>query len=109
MIEPYRWGWAYISHFIHSRFYCYSYVFGELLVLSLYQKHQEEGEAFVPRYLELLAQGGSQPPQKMLEPFGIDLTAPDFWQKGYDFAGSLLRELRELVRRLSRLKKGEWR
>ena len=63
MIEPYRWGWAYISHFVHSRFYCYSYVFGELLVLSLYQKYQEEGEAFVPRYLELLAQGwGAAPP-----------------------------------------------
>ena len=31
MIEPYRWGWSYISHFIHARFYCTSYVFGELL------------------------------------------------------------------------------
>ena len=98
MIEPYRWGWSYISHFIHSRFYCYSYVFGELLVLSLYQKYQEEGEAFVPRYLELLAQGGSQPPRKMLEPFGIDLAGPDFWQKGYDFVGVLLQELRDLVK-----------
>ena len=97
MIEPYRWGWAYISHFIHSRFYCYSYVFGELLVLSLYQKYQEEGKAFVPKYLQLLSHGGSHPPQKMLEPFGIDLSGPDFWQKGYDFAGSLLRELRELL------------
>jgi len=97
MIEPYRWGWAYISHFIHSRFYCYSYVFGELLVLSLYRKYQEEGNAFVPKYLELLAQAGSQPPEKMLEPFGIDLKGPDFWQKGYNFVDSLLQELRELL------------
>jgi len=97
MIESYRWGWSYISHFIHSRFYCYSYVFGELLVLALYQKYLEEGAAFVPRYLELLAKGGSEPPQRILEPLGIDLADPEFWQKGYDFVGSLLAELKELV------------
>jgi len=97
MIEPYRWGWSYISHFIHSRFYCYSYVFGELLVLALYQKYREGGEAFVPRYLELLARGGSRKPVELLAPLGIDLTDPGFWQKGYDFVGGLLQELRELV------------
>ncbi len=97
MIEPYRWGWSYIGHFIHSRFYCYSYVFGELLVLALYQKYLEEGEPFVPRYLELLGKGGSQPPGELLKPFGIDLADPDFWQKGYDFVRGLLEELRVLV------------
>jgi len=97
MIEPYRWGWSYISHFIHARFYCYSYVFGELLVLALYQKYREEGGAFVPRYLELLAQGGSRKPSELLAPLGIDLADPDFWQKGYDFVRGLLQELRELV------------
>ena len=97
MIEPYRWGWSYISHFIHARFYCYSYVFGELLVLALYQKYREEGGTFVPRYLELLAQGGSRKPSELLAPLGIDLADPDFWQKGYDFVRGLLQELRELV------------
>ncbi|HEY7744832.1 MAG TPA: M3 family oligoendopeptidase [Desulfuromonadales bacterium] len=97
MIEPYRWGWSYISHFIHARFYCYSYVFGELLVLALYQKYKEEGSGFVPKYLELLSRGGSRKPADLLAPLGIDLADPDFWQKGYDFVGGLLRELRELV------------
>jgi oligoendopeptidase F len=97
MIEPYRWGWSYISHFIHARFYCYSYVFGELLVLALYQKYLEEGEAFVPRYLELLRAGGSRSPQELLAPLGIDLSDPGFWQKGYDFVRGLLEELRVLV------------
>jgi len=97
MIESYRWGWSYISHFIHSRFYCYSYVFGELLVLALYQKYLEEGASFVPKYLELLSKGGSEQPQQMLAPLGIDLADPEFWQKGYDFVGSLLTELRGLL------------
>lgn len=97
MIAPYRWGWSYISHFIHARFYCFSYVFGELLVLALYQKYLEEGEAFVPKYLELLRAGGSRKPQELLAPLGIDLTDPDFWQKGYDFVGGLLRELKALL------------
>lgn len=97
MIEPYRWGWSYISHFIHSRFYCYSYVFGELLVLALYQQYQEQGEDFVPLYLDLLKAGGSAPPQELLEPFGIDLSDPEFWQKGYDFVRGLLDELKGLT------------
>lgn len=97
MIEPYRWGWTYISHFIHARFYCYSYVFGELLVLALYQKYKEEGRAFVPKYIELLSKGGSQDPRRMLSSLGIDLSDPDFWQKGYDFVRELLGELRSLV------------
>ncbi len=97
MIEPYRWGWSYIGHFIHSRFYCYSYVFGELLVLALYQRYLEEGTSFVPKYLELLSKGGSQAPDVLLKPLGIDLARPDFWQKGYDFVRGLLEELRGLV------------
>ncbi|PLY03385.1 MAG: oligoendopeptidase F [Desulfuromonas sp.] len=97
MIEPYRWGWSYISHFIHARFYCYSYVFGELLVLALYQKYLLEGEAFKQKYLELLASGGSDRPQTLLEPLGIDLGDANFWQSGYDFVESMLSNLEELI------------
>ncbi len=97
MIAPYRYGWSYISHFIHARFYCYSYVFGELLVLSLYRQYQEQGEKFVPQYLELLKAGGSTPPQELLAPFGVDLNDPAFWQQGYDLLAAMIAELKRLI------------
>lgn len=97
MIPPYRWGWSYISHFIHARFYCYSYVFAELLVLSLYRKYLEEGDGFIPVYREILASGGSRTPAEAVAPAGIDLGAPDFWQKGYDYLKELIQELEKHV------------
>lgn len=97
MIEPYRWGWSYIGHFIQSRFYCYSYIFGELVTLALYRRYQQEGAGFVPRYFELLAGGGSRSPVEALRPFGIDLNDPGFWQEGYDLVRELLTELRTLI------------
>jgi oligoendopeptidase F len=97
MIDAYRWGWSYISHFIHARFYCYSYVFGELLVLALYQQYQEQGEAFVPIYQQILAAGGSVAPAELLRKAGIDLNDPEFWQGGYDFIEELIQELESLI------------
>ena len=73
MIPAYRWGWTYISHFIHSRFYCYSYSFGELLTLALFQRYLDEGEAFVPGYMRLLESGGSQRPEHALARIGINI------------------------------------
>ena len=80
MIEPYRLGWSYISHFIHARFYCYSYTCAELLVLSLYQRYLKERESFIPIYRDILADGGSKTPADTLAPAGIVLSDPDFWQ-----------------------------
>jgi oligoendopeptidase F len=97
MIPAYRWGWSYISHFIHARFYCYSYVFGELLVLALYQKYRTEGASFIPAYLQLLRAGGSVRPDALVKPLGIDLAAPDFWAQGYELVRELIEELKAMV------------
>ncbi|HBT83122.1 MAG: hypothetical protein A2091_10885 [Desulfuromonadales bacterium GWD2_61_12] len=106
MIPAYRWGWSYISHFIHSRFYCYSYVFGELLTLALYQRYRAEGASFVAKFHELLCRGGSMDPAALLRPFAIDLRAPDFWQSGYDLIGGMIAELRQLVEARERERNG---
>jgi oligoendopeptidase F len=86
----YELGWGYITHFYYMPFYCYSYVFGELLVLALYSMYREEGAAFVPRYTALLEAGGSQSPDDLLAALGVDVRTASFWQRGFA-------ELRRLV------------
>jgi len=93
MISAYRWGWTYISHFIHSRFYCYSYSFGELLTLALFQRYLDKGAAFVPGYITLLESGGSQRPERALAQLGIDINQPEFWDQGFRMIKGFLDEL----------------
>ena len=95
--EGYRWGWSYIPHFIHSRFYCYSYVFGQLLVLALYRMYKDEGKSFVPKYLELLESGGSDSPEKLLEPLAVNIHDAAFWHKGFAEIKGLVSRLEGLI------------
>lgn len=95
MPDGYRWGWSYIPHFIHSRFYCYSYVFGQLLALALYRMYQDEGQSFVAKYLALLEAGGSEAPEALLHPLGVNIHDPAFWQKGFEEIHILVARLRK--------------
>ena len=97
LTKDYAWWWMYIPHFIHSPFYCYAYSFGELLVIALYQKYQNEGNVFVPRYIELLSSGGSDAPEKLLARVGVDITDPNFWQGGLDLLREMVNEVVALV------------
>jgi oligoendopeptidase F len=76
--------WSYVPHFIAVPGYVYAYAFGNLLSFALYRRYEEEGEGFVPRYLEMLSHGGSQPPHVLMRPLGVDLTDPGFWDAGLD-------------------------
>ena len=95
--DGYRWGWSYIPHFIHSRFYCYSYVFGQLLVLALYRMYKDEGKSFVPKYFALLEAGGSDTPEALLKPLGVNTRAAEFWQKGFEEIRALTAKLQTLI------------
>ncbi|HSN04870.1 MAG TPA: M3 family oligoendopeptidase [Nitrospira sp.] len=91
--DEFRWEWLSIPHLFASPFYCYAYSFGNLLVLALYRMYKEEGAAFVPKYLDLLATGGSQSPRDILAKVGVDMTAERFWQSGFDTIRDMVREL----------------
>ena len=81
--EDFRWEWLTIPHMYASPFYCYAYSFGNLLVLALYRMYQQEGPAFVPKYLELLRAGGSMSPERILASVNVDMTSKAFWQSGF--------------------------
>jgi len=94
--DEFRWEWISIPHLYRTPFYCYAYSFGQLLVLSLYQRYRQEGAAFIPTYLRILAHGGSQSPATILGQAGIDMASSAFWQGGFDVIGGMLDELEAL-------------
>jgi oligoendopeptidase F len=83
-----------------DRVYCCAYAFGELLVLALVQKYKQEGAAFVPRYLDLLAAGGSEAPHVLLARLGVDVTDPGFWELGLRLLDDMVVEAERLAAQL---------
>ncbi len=98
--ENYSWWWSYIPHFLHTPGYVYAYAFGELLVLALHTRYEQEGSSFADAYLELLESGGSDWPHKLVGKLGVDLRDPAFWSSGVDAIGSLVDEADALSKRL---------
>jgi len=93
----YRHWWSYIPHFLHTPGYVYAYAFGELLVLALYARYLEEGDAFAEKYLGLLEAGGSDWPHLLVGRLNIDLTDPDFWHQGLMAIEALIEEAERLA------------
>ncbi|WP_456426231.1 M3 family oligoendopeptidase [Rhodocaloribacter sp.] len=91
-----RW-WSYIPHFLHTPGYVYAYAFGELLVLALYARYREEGEAFAEKYIGLLEAGGSDWPHRLVGNLGVDLTDLGFWRQGLVAVESLILEAESLA------------
>ena len=98
--EEYGCWWSYVPHFLHTPGYVYAYSFGELLVLALYKLYQEEGASFVPKYIDLLAAGDSDYPDKLLARVGVDINDPSFWRKGIDVIDEWVGQAESLSRAL---------
>jgi oligoendopeptidase F len=101
--DGYRTWWSYIPHFINSPGYVYAYAYGQLLALSVYERYEEVGQELVPRYLEMLAAGGSKSPEQIGAIVGVDLTDPGFWESGLDLVERQLTDAEEAARASGRL------
>jgi oligoendopeptidase F len=97
----YHSWWSYVPHFINTPGYVYAYAYGQLLALSIYGRYVEQGEPFAPRYLELLAAGGSRSPEQLAKIVGIDLADPGFWDAGLDLVEDQLTAAEQLAERRS--------
>jgi oligoendopeptidase F len=98
LTDGYRSWWSYIPHFIGSPGYVYAYAYGQLLALSVYERYERIGPEFVPRYLELLAAGGSRSPEELGKIVGVDLADPGFWDAGLDLVERQLLEAEAAAR-----------
>jgi oligoendopeptidase F len=90
--DGYKLWWSYVPHFIGTPGYVYAYAYGQLLALSVYRRYLDEGEGFVPRYLELLGAGGSRSPEELAAIAGLDLEDPSFWAQGLELVGDQLEQ-----------------
>ena len=88
--DGYRTWWSYIPHFMGTPGYVYAYSYGQLLALSVYRAYEQQGDDFVPRYLEMLAAGGSRSPQDLGAIVGLDLADPAFWDGGLQIVAEQL-------------------
>jgi oligoendopeptidase F len=103
MTDGYRTWWSYIPHFIGTPGYVYAYAYGQLLALSVYGRYLEEGESFVPRYLEMLGAGGSMLPEDLGRIVGIDLADPGFWSAGLELVEGQLQAAEQAARDAGRV------
>lgn len=95
--DEFKYEWVSIPHIFYYPFYVYAYSFGQLLVFSLYQQYKAEGDAFKPRYIQLLSAGGSDSPENILKNAGVDIKDPAFWQGGYDVVANMVDQLEKLA------------
>ena len=74
--HPYMWACKshYYSPNVH--FYNFPYAFGGLFARGLYARYEQEGEAFVPVYCDLLSRFGSDTIANVTASVGIDVTTP---------------------------------
>jgi oligoendopeptidase F len=93
----YHSWWSYIPHFINTPGYVYAYSYGLLLATSVYSRYVDEGSSFAPRYLDLLAAGGSRSPEELAAIVGIDLADPGFWDSGLALIDDLLSQAEALA------------
>ncbi|MCP4447725.1 MAG: M3 family oligoendopeptidase [Myxococcales bacterium] len=89
-LDPKRldpWFWASKLHFYITElsFYNFPYTFGYLFSLGIFAQFLREGEAFIPRYEELLRQTGSASAEEVAaKTLGVDLEQPEFWNASID-------------------------
>ncbi len=97
LTEDYGLWWSYVPHFLGTPGYVYAYAFGELLVLALYARYQQQSDGFAERYIAMLTAGGSDWPHEIVKPLGVDLTDPAFWGNGLGILDGLVAEAEQLA------------
>ncbi|HEY4500279.1 MAG TPA: M3 family metallopeptidase, partial [Candidatus Paceibacterota bacterium] len=88
-------SWSHIRHF----FYVYSYAFGQLISRTLYARYKED-KTYLNKIKEFLSAGGSDTPENIFKSIGVDVTKPDFWEKGLKSIEKDIEKLEKLTEKV---------
>jgi oligoendopeptidase F len=72
--------------------------------MALYQEFTERPDGFADKYMELLSAGGSEWPHELVAKMGLDITDPNFWNKGLKSLEMMIEEAEELNKQISKNK-----
>jgi len=93
--------WMGISHLFNQPFYVYSYAFAGLVVNNLIKAYESgEVEDFAEKYMDMLANTGTENFCDLLEPFGIDASSSEFWANGMQLLVDYIDEIEKLAKKL---------
>lgn len=83
-LHPYMWACKPHYYSGSLSFYNFPYAFGLLFAKGLYAIYQKEGDAFIPKYKQLLQATGKMKAAEVTQLVDIDITTPDFWRGSLD-------------------------
>lgn len=83
VLHPYMWLNKTHYYYASRNFYNFPYAFGMLFARGLYALYQKEGEAFLPKYDQLLSVTGKLNIYDVCQSVGIDPTSKAFWKASF--------------------------
>lgn len=87
-LHPYMWANKVHYYYPQRNFYNFPYTFGLLFAKGLYAIYQGQGEAFKPRYRELLRMTGQLDVEGVAALADIDIRSRKFWEDALAVVGS---------------------
>ena len=96
-LHPYMWACK--SHYYSAglSFYNFPYAFGGLFARGLYARYKTEGEAFIPKYREMLKNTPICDVEDAAKIVGVDLTDINFWRESLESYSKQIDEFVKLV------------
>ncbi|MCH8519714.1 MAG: M3 family metallopeptidase [Nanoarchaeota archaeon] len=93
-------SWSRIPHIYYTPFYCYSYAFGQILSISLFEKfnQSDDKQEFFSMYKKFLQTGSSKTPKEALLEIGVDINSEEFYDKAVEFISSKLDEFENVLK-----------
>ena len=79
-LHKYMWTWKPHYYSTGLSFYNFPYAFGLLFATGLYAIYQQQGNEFIPDYINLLASTGEGRAAELADQFGINIREKNFWE-----------------------------